>query len=161
QGNDLWTAKPASYPAFAEYSEPPEKSSDLVDTGLTWRALLPFWQPQERTLLRSYEGMAAVLSLRTACVKPSIQAELFTASWTPKLVGNVSCSPPSSMIRDPILPISNLSFNCTIPLPTDYTEPRASNEWSTTICRILPNRTNYINDGAFLLVNTTKALLWG
>jgi hypothetical protein len=75
-----WEHKPASYPAFAEYSEavrqhPGFNASDsrVYDTGLVMRALLPISAPSQRETLQTYSGNATVMDMRVVCMKPDLE----------------------------------------------------------------------------------------
>ncbi|KAK0640636.1 hypothetical protein B0T16DRAFT_200847 [Cercophora newfieldiana] len=77
-GTWFTNTKAASYPAFAEYSEPPYTAEGVSDTGVTLRALLPFQAPQDRQMLKTYSGFATVMDARVTCqiptfVRPRVQ----------------------------------------------------------------------------------------
>ncbi|TXB97465.1 hypothetical protein FocTR4_00011038 [Fusarium oxysporum f. sp. cubense] len=64
-------ARPLSYPAFAEYTEPASPRDGITDTGLSMRAFLPIDPRSSREALVSYNGMATVMDTRVACMRPT------------------------------------------------------------------------------------------
>ncbi|KAH7216292.1 hypothetical protein DER44DRAFT_807266 [Fusarium oxysporum] len=64
-------ARPLSYPAFAEYTEPASPRDGITDTGLSMRAFLPIDPRSSREALISYNGMATVMDTRVACMRPT------------------------------------------------------------------------------------------
>ncbi|KAH7210627.1 hypothetical protein BKA60DRAFT_639227 [Fusarium oxysporum] len=64
-------ARPLSYPAFAEYTEPASPRDGITDTGLSIRAFLPIDPRSSREALISYKGMATVMDTRVACMRPT------------------------------------------------------------------------------------------
>ncbi|EXA34391.1 hypothetical protein FOVG_14373 [Fusarium oxysporum f. sp. pisi HDV247] len=64
-------ARPLSYPAFAEYTEPASPRDGITDTGLSIRAFLPIDPRSSREALISYKGMATVIDTRVACMRPT------------------------------------------------------------------------------------------
>lgn len=173
QGIDYWATKPAFYPAFAEYSEPPSQDEKWYDTGVTKRALPPFSTLAKRTSLKDYTGMAKIVDVRSACVRPSsVEASVWMAYWVPQLTGHVNGGLPipleestigSAGYYSPGIGIVNADFNCTIAMHkyTDdelvsYWPTRASKEWPVSLCRVYsPVDDNPPYDGAFLVINTT------
>ncbi|KAF5565083.1 hypothetical protein FPHYL_4407 [Fusarium phyllophilum] len=63
-------ARPLSYPAFAEYTEPASPRDGVTDTGLSMRAFLPIDPQSSREAVISYSGMATVMDARVACMRP-------------------------------------------------------------------------------------------
>lgn len=72
RGIDYWKTGQASYPSFAEYSEPPYEHYGYKDTRKTYRAYLPFGSQFNRMRLRNYTGVASVADTRAICVAPNI-----------------------------------------------------------------------------------------
>lgn len=70
-GGNTWGRKALSYPAFAEYREPPVLQDGTSDTGVTLRAFLPFDNNTRRAQLHSYSGRTTVLDARVTCQVPS------------------------------------------------------------------------------------------
>ncbi|KAF4958661.1 hypothetical protein FGADI_2209 [Fusarium gaditjirri] len=64
-------ARPLSYPAFAEYTEPASPRDGVTDTGLSMRAFLPIDPQSSREAVISYNGMATVMDSRVACMRPT------------------------------------------------------------------------------------------
>jgi hypothetical protein len=160
QGIDYWATKPPSYPAFAEYSKPSEQTDVSFHTGKMHRALLPFSDPLQRSLVRNYSGMTTVTNLQTVCVRLTIQAKVWTGGRAPTLVGRISGSPPTQVLQDnPIFKAIEGDFNCTIPIKWEDAQitKRSRKEWTTGLCRIVgDNDRDWIYGGAFLFLNLTK-----
>ncbi|KAK6527465.1 hypothetical protein TWF694_004454 [Orbilia ellipsospora] len=73
--NSRWkTTIPVTLPSFAEYAinESAIQREDIVDTGTSLRAFLPFDDSRFRTTLQSYTGKAVVWDSRVICQKPEI-----------------------------------------------------------------------------------------
>ncbi|CAO2647788.1 Nn.00g087100.m01.CDS01 [Neocucurbitaria sp. VM-36] len=69
--DSAWTTNPPSFPAFGEYFEPPASvDSGVVDTGLLFRAFLPYSASESRQRLSNYHGNALVLDARVVCQAP-------------------------------------------------------------------------------------------
>lgn len=90
---DYWSDQPLSFPSFGEtppgyFAQPNQRG--LSDTGVKRRALIPFYQSKDRTTLRSYDGNAAVLSSRVACMPPKLSGEFTGANFSGFLYGNVA-----------------------------------------------------------------------
>jgi hypothetical protein len=159
-GIEFWATKPASYPIFAELSEPSIQTNDSFYTGKTIRAMLPFSNPAQRSLIQTYAGMAFVANLQTVCVRPSIEAKVSLGTNGPKLEGQVSGSPSAQILKDnSIFKVINEDFKCTIPeIPRHALQKgRSLKEWRIGICRVTRYiDRNSVDAGAFLFVNLTK-----
>ncbi|KAF6830585.1 hypothetical protein CPLU01_07275 [Colletotrichum plurivorum] len=81
-GLKLWNSQPLTYIRFAERPRTPLAAEQLPgnfeDTGHILRAVLPFETEASRSRLRRYEGPAAVIDSRVACVRPNITDSYFT-----------------------------------------------------------------------------------
>ncbi|KAH8895484.1 hypothetical protein GQ53DRAFT_839090 [Thozetella sp. PMI_491] len=76
-----FAVNPSSFPTFAEYQEDASMigpgSDDVVrDTGLTYRAFIPFGDESARTSIQQYSGAATVLDARVVCVRPKVHSGL-------------------------------------------------------------------------------------
>jgi hypothetical protein len=71
--SNYWTSTPATFARFLEYSEPPEVERDRVDTGVSVRGFLPIASQNDRAVLRSYHGPAALFDTRVICSQPDIK----------------------------------------------------------------------------------------
>ncbi|KAK3374501.1 hypothetical protein B0T24DRAFT_594583 [Lasiosphaeria ovina] len=77
EGSSPWLSRMVTYPAFAEYAEPPAAVGDgFIDTGLTLRAFLPFTTSQQRESLLDFNGPARVLEAQVVCVRPVVDANV-------------------------------------------------------------------------------------
>ncbi|KAI1778524.1 hypothetical protein F4818DRAFT_456322 [Hypoxylon cercidicola] len=90
---DYWSEHPLSFPSFGEtppgyFAQPNERG--LSDTGVKRRALLPFYQADDRTALRSCEGNAVVLSSRLGCMPPTITGQIAAADYSEVYYGTVA-----------------------------------------------------------------------
>ncbi len=116
----VWTKKPPSYPAFAEYHEiPTDIPEDQSDTGLTLRAFLPLLGQEARSSLRTFSGLATVLDSRVQCLRPQLALE--EAHYTNgalALVGSISAAGSQST-----------NFSCVLPEPTSDAQGNAQGEW--------------------------------
>ena len=132
RGIDYWKTGPASYPSFAEYSEPPYEHNGYKDTGKTYRAYLPFGSQFNRTRLRNYMGVASIADTRAICVAPNItnlisffepsaylmddKIDVITMygelAWNDKYPGLQSANKTWG---------GSSTFNCSIPLPNYMT----------------------------------------
>lgn len=81
-GLKLWNAQPLTYFRFAEHPRTPPAVEQLLDsyedTGHILRALLPFKTEASRSRLRKYQGPAAVVDSRVACVRPTITSSVLS-----------------------------------------------------------------------------------
>ncbi|KAF2140551.1 uncharacterized protein K452DRAFT_359604 [Aplosporella prunicola CBS 121167] len=111
-GENYWASTPPGYQAFAEASVPPDNhTEEIVDTGPTIRALLPFASEATRGSLQSYSGETTIYDARVACVRPKFtNTTLFWNSegWV-RFAGTMTWSTP---IPDVINPTENIEFDC-------------------------------------------------
>jgi hypothetical protein len=74
---DYLAATPSNLPTFAEYNERAIEVSDAIkDTGVTYRAFLPFANEQARVSMQNFTGVATILDSRVVCVRPKIHPGL-------------------------------------------------------------------------------------
>lgn len=70
-GDDYWKSSPQSFPTFAEYkAEPQVQTASIADTGPTIRAFLPISSQLDRSMVNTFEGIAAVFDARVSCARP-------------------------------------------------------------------------------------------
>ncbi|KAK8092570.1 hypothetical protein PG999_014769 [Apiospora kogelbergensis] len=74
----LGTGPPAFW-RFAEYTESVTQPNGTVDTGISYRAAVPFTNESSRVQLMNYSGPAQVWDTRVICTAP----DLLNASYTP------------------------------------------------------------------------------
>ncbi|KAF2967320.1 hypothetical protein GQX73_g6234 [Xylaria multiplex] len=78
----FYTSNEGSSPEMAIYGEAPSNATfgpgtrGPFDTGLKQRALLPMQSPENRTMVRSYQGSAVVGNSRVACMPPIINGSV-------------------------------------------------------------------------------------
>ncbi|KAK5991152.1 hypothetical protein PT974_09430 [Cladobotryum mycophilum] len=141
-GVNYWSARPTTYPRFAEYSEQPNNIDGVQDTGLTYRALLPFDTEANRGSLRNFTGITKVIDSRYVCVRPMVSnlaVEPFGDNMYRMLRGTVILDAVPSVLQS--LPgetvIKGVDFSCIIVLPDSA---KLSNNASgrTSICRVAP-----------------------
>ncbi|KAK7968867.1 hypothetical protein PG988_007940 [Apiospora saccharicola] len=79
--DDLWKKAPQAFWRFAEHHVPNQKTTpDLVDTGVTLRAVIPWPDESSRLGLRSYAGEAPTWDARVVCFGPLLENMTFVAS---------------------------------------------------------------------------------
>lgn len=112
---------PPGYQAFAEYSDRPEPSENMSDTGPLLRALLPFSSEQTRSNIQDFEGSAKVFDARVACVRPSfVNSSFFVDSNLVNFTGQVGITarPPGLDTQQDIGQQLNdfplISFDCSV-----------------------------------------------
>ncbi|KAI1734615.1 hypothetical protein F4680DRAFT_470762 [Xylaria scruposa] len=161
--NDLlaittWNQPPREYSLFGEkssdYSANPT-SAGLSDTGLKRRAMLPF-PKSNASSIRSYQGPAAVLNSRVACMPPSLsgaierQYKSFNGRYWGYVSGHLRAEDTlnkaglrSQGTCDSDKCLADIFFNCSIPVGSDsnimtsYCEPSGvspqfgSSSWKT------------------------------
>ncbi|KAI1764091.1 hypothetical protein GGR53DRAFT_332380 [Hypoxylon sp. FL1150] len=124
---EYWSDQPLSFPSFGEtppgyFAQPNQRG--LSDTGVKRRALIPFYQLNDRTTLRSYDGNAAVISSRVACMPPKLLGAFTGANFSGLYYGNVAgeisyeetfaeAGIPSTRLCNSERCLAS-SFNCTI-----------------------------------------------
>ncbi|CZR67472.1 uncharacterized protein PAC_17371 [Phialocephala subalpina] len=160
--------RPASYPAFAEYSssmEPAFPNSDqgqVDDPGPSLRALLPL-DADVRQNVGAYAGRGTLLNSHVICVKPIINDLTFTmmrdASGTSKPIINGSIAlqalpggiefnqSPKSLIGWTDYawgPDQSVNFSCQMTLPSSM----ATREWPISMC-VAGNTLNGTNKGLY------------
>ncbi|KAK1950809.1 hypothetical protein LY78DRAFT_622498, partial [Colletotrichum sublineola] len=148
-GWKLWNSQPRTYFRFAEHPRtPPDIERQLdhyEDTGHILRAILPFDTEASRSRLRRYQGPAAVLDSRVACVRPDITSSVFSISAI-EIGGDAMNLPEEFVVRGDFgfssdygtLPIDKNSagqhvwpFSCIVP-----TENTQSGAEDTSICSL-------------------------
>ena len=114
--------KPPFYPTFAKYHEvPSDAPEDKSDTGLTLRAFIPVPGQEARSSIRTFSGLATVLSSCVQCLRPQLTLEKdhFT-NGTLGLNGLISASGSQ-----------NTNFSCVLPEP--LSDGNTSDEWQIAI----------------------------
>ncbi|OAL48882.1 hypothetical protein IQ07DRAFT_681579 [Pyrenochaeta sp. DS3sAY3a] len=144
-GVNYWKSSPSTYPRFAEWHQPAGAEEGVADTGLTYRAFLPFSSSDTRRSLRNFTGVATVLDFRTVCVRPNltIQGAWLVNDDLLALDGFAEWEIEYSMLSHWPKPVprTNLTsgfitktfFNCTVPL--DSSRIRSMGFWRITLCR--------------------------
>jgi hypothetical protein len=152
-----WKLKAPFYPAFAEYHEDVDPSTEqdgISDTGFTLRAFLPLQDQQARSNIKSYQGKATVLDSRVVCMPPNMtNHSLHVIETTMALTGQVNAALNATNLffesqtdadssdqtwenRAPA------SFECVLPLnlsPQDVSQQ----PWRLSICQ-LGRKTGYL-----------------
>ncbi|KAK8140079.1 hypothetical protein PG984_000145 [Apiospora sp. TS-2023a] len=118
----FWTQAPQAFWRFAEYHVPNLKTTpNSVDTGVTFRAVIPWPDEKSRLGLSFYTGKTPTWDARVVCFSPSLENASFTADSRSKniqgsLAYNLTKSPftysPSSQSEDDY----TASVNCTMDL---------------------------------------------
>jgi hypothetical protein len=142
--------RPPFYPAFAEHSVKPPTTTrdDIVDTGISLRAILPLENQEDRTTLMRYQGNATVMDTRVVCVRPNIIVLDFKRYGGFRyLTGNLSFPldlraylEHNTRIKFRELPESiyewaaNENFNCTLPWNSNTMPVRGAR--LLAICRL-------------------------
>lgn len=175
-GVNYWKSSPSAYPRFAEWHQAPGAEDGVVDTGLTYRAFLPFSSSDTRWSLRNFTGVATVLDFRTVCVRPKMTIE---GGWLVNedlvaLDGFAEWEMEYSMLSHRPKPIPRTNetsgfitktfFNCSVPL--DSSRIRSLGFWRTALCRTRTDATflkapegglknsPFLTD-SYILLNTT------
>ncbi|KAK5954803.1 hypothetical protein OHC33_004529 [Knufia fluminis] len=155
--SDLLTRAPTMYPTFAELRNPAYFDNYIYDTNTSYRGLLPIPDAQTRSMIRRYEGPAAVIDTRTICIKPesiNIDISLFldvalndfqdgNNVYVRGQIGFTQDMEPNEYLEDPRM---SIPFNCTAPLPVastiqsgkldSTTSYSAEPEWPVAICPV-------------------------
>lgn len=130
-----------SYPSFAEWHQPASPEDGVSDTGVTYRAFLPFGSSERRRGLRKFTGVTTVLDFRTVCVRPkiSLKGDLFLDSGLIALNGFAEWDREYSMLSHLPYPPSGYHtktiFNCSVAL--DEFRIQTMGYWRTTLCRTM------------------------
>lgn len=76
----FWTQAPQAFWRFAEHHVSTQKTTpNLVDTGVTLRAVIPWLDEKSRLDLSFYTGKAATWDARVVCFSPSLENVSFVA----------------------------------------------------------------------------------
>ncbi|PHH60608.1 hypothetical protein CDD81_1398 [Ophiocordyceps australis] len=114
---DYWLSRPHELPRFAEFASEPSYIDGVQDTGLSFRAPLPFTTSTEREKLKTFEGLTPILDSRVICMRPNfLEVELdttgptFNAIWDnlepsqslaknqPGFIGPISCGTDHALV---------------------------------------------------------------
>lgn len=177
-----WGFKPPSWPAFAEYSEPPVKADVMIDTGFVVRAFLPYTLAQDRQSVGNFSGRATIIAARVTCFQPTfsnlnltiardlgdqsfgvIEGDLVLGEVPFEAMGGCTSRPCRGSQENP------KKFECTLNFGDDRsTYPRSQREWASTLCRVdefdeqlMFSHTNgsYLGPG-YLLLNVSQPAAW-
>ena len=140
QGVDYWNSQPPIYPRFAEMTGQPYLADGIQDTGLSFRAYVPFGSTAERATLRQFKGLTKVLESRVVCVRPTIDNLQIYKNWGyneyRSLSGNFSSAVPYSNISTSTREGAEDTkpyFNCTLSM-WDSTSPYSNVNWRISLC---------------------------
>ncbi|KAK8127279.1 hypothetical protein PG984_008387 [Apiospora sp. TS-2023a] len=155
QRYDLYTAAPANYWRFAEYTETLPQQPGTVDTGISFRAAIPFTDQSSRIRLLHYSGLHPVWNSRVACTTPT----LLNASWDPdseSINGDLVLNDPNASSIAHAINGSAFSFRCVLPstFPSICqlnTGPYLNHAswWSDLYLLVEPTETPFPSDWAF------------
>ncbi|KAI1154041.1 hypothetical protein F4825DRAFT_207502 [Nemania diffusa] len=132
---------------FGDVDSPDDPAPNLQgvsDTGPKRRAFLPF-QKEDRVNLQHFSGAAFSSVSRTACIRPSMSAELnFNPSRGFSISGRIAYNQslqdagqaPTQQCSDDGNFCLPLAYNCSLPVNTD---PSLFSQWPTAICHLLIN----------------------
>jgi hypothetical protein len=141
---DFTNLMPSVYSTFGEYSETPNKTPGLDDTGNSLRALLPISSATERQTMSNYTGSGIVLNSHAVCLKPLFENLMLVSGAGPTghdpiyLTGTLSIwasLPPGLTFfsfgdgygcPDPLAP---LNFSCQLAVPNPQT-----GDWPLSMC---------------------------
>lgn len=92
QNTNFWNQAPQAFWRFAEHHIPNQKTTpNLVDTGVTLRAAIPWLDEKSRLKLRFYAGKAPTWDARVVCFSPSFEnASFVTNSSTMNIQGSLA-----------------------------------------------------------------------
>jgi hypothetical protein len=79
-----WLVRPLVFSVFGEVQSQPDIAPDshgFSNSGLVQRGFVPVEGSQNRTSVRHYQGNAMVMSSKTACMRPVIDAQYRAADW--------------------------------------------------------------------------------
>jgi hypothetical protein len=143
-----WLLKPAAYPAFAEYAEPPIQQDGVSDTGLTLRAFLPLADPSHRQVVHSYSGRTTVLDARVTCQVPLIDhfevlangilqfaGAVGASRFTPRLGNETWVETGTTNGADTWTENVPVPFICSVPVESNY-YPGIPDRWRTSVCQL-------------------------
>lgn len=177
-----WGFKPPSWPAFAEYSEPPVQADVMIDTGFVVRAFLPYTLAQDRQSVGNFSGRATIIAARVACSQPTfsnlnltiardlgdqsfgvIKGDLELGEVPFEAMGGCTRRPCRGSQENP------KKFECTLNFGDDRsTYPRSQHEWASTLCRVdefkeqlmfSHKNGSYLGPG-YLLLNVSQPAAW-
>ncbi|KAH8711827.1 hypothetical protein GQ44DRAFT_731061 [Phaeosphaeriaceae sp. PMI808] len=130
QGCDYWRSSQSSYPTFAEYKENASHGVNFVDTGKTYRGLLPFVNQTDRANILQYSGPMTIVDERVVCVKPTLSNAQFVM---PDTDNYLSANLTFNNTHPDIIQIGSQSaINCTMPWGIE----NHLNYWHASICRL-------------------------
>lgn len=146
---------PPSFPTFAEYTEPSPQASDVDDTGVSLRGLLPIGLSTIRESIHNYSGMGTILNSRVVCMRPSLRdITISDARDANSFIINGTFIPPESMVNvngiingtikvethsgvhSPLMNLDqcSLSFSCPLSLEVRFIDQSSKSEWPLQIC---------------------------
>ncbi|KAH8882172.1 hypothetical protein GQ53DRAFT_847782 [Thozetella sp. PMI_491] len=138
-----WSRAPALYPAFAEYSEPAFVADDVMDTGVSLRAFLPFRDSASRQTIQSYAGTITVLDARVTCQRPLFVTESSVTYQTQGYISIKGAVLPSRSTPRQGAPAayhkasSSVNINGTAPfMCVAPTNSGIGSDWGLSICQL-------------------------
>lgn len=122
-GINFFGSAPSSYWRFAEYHEPLQTqpmsvNTTFTDTGVTFRAAVPFVNQTSRLNLQYYSGLAQLWDARVVCLRPTLSSATF-----------VMRTPAPYLLATQVTD----SKTTTVLAPTDFPYVNASDPSPTTI----------------------------
>lgn len=142
RSTSVWVRSPYSFPAFAEYLEPVDVPETVDETGIVFRTLLPFRDPQSREKLDSYAGKAFVFDARVSCQRPTLTNVSLDDGY---LSGSYM---PTESVHRLRLPACEMPFVCTV---HEYFLSFDGPSDELSICRRLNNSGSYnYRDGGLI-----------
>jgi hypothetical protein len=129
---------PQTYPRFAEYKgEPATHGPNFTDTGKVYRGFLPFYDAQERKVLRNYTGPMNVVDTRVVCVKPVLSnITLYTVEDDRgSITGTIDVTDAhpdisTATVEEGQSSVEN-TFNCTLP---NMDLNQYATTWNASLC---------------------------
>jgi hypothetical protein len=88
-----WLGRPLVLSIFGEVQSQADITPDFhgfSNSGLIQRGFVPLEGSQNRTSVRHYQGNAMVMSSKTACMRPVIDAQYRVAVWPPQPTNNLT-----------------------------------------------------------------------
>lgn len=119
--SNYWSTTPTAFQAFAEYTEPPFKGSNISDTGVAIRGFVPLSTESARSSLQNYSGISALFDTRVACLQPQF-SNIHVEKGAESDVDNgrsltiTGSAVVGNAMPELINPRSNTTFNCTFPV---------------------------------------------